>query len=162
MTALDRIAPAFVEMAHQIVWASAATTDDQGRPWSRVLHPLWTWDGDRLSGIVATSPSSTKRRHLDAHPFIAFTYWQPNHDTCTALCSATWDLSEEGRAAGWQAFATAPAPVGYDPAIIPGWDDPSSPGFGILRVEPWRLHVMAGSVMLQGAGAPMTWRRTAS
>jgi hypothetical protein len=158
MTPLDQIAPAFVEMAHRIVWASGATVDDQGRPWSRVLHPLWTWDGEQLTGLVATSPLSPKRAHLDAHPFISFTYWVPEHDTCTAQCHATWDHSDEGRAAGWQALATAPAPVGYDPAIIAGWDDPSSPSFGILRLRPWRLHVMAGAVMLQGQGEPMSWQ----
>ena len=80
------------------------------------------------------------------------------HDTCTAQCHATWDLSEEGRTAGWQALATAPVPVGYDPSIIPGWDAPSSPTFGILRLRPWRLHVMPGAVMLQGQGAPMSWQ----
>jgi hypothetical protein len=158
MTPLDQIAPAFVEMAHRIVWASGATVDEHGRPWSRVLHPLWTWDGEQLTGIVATSPLSPKRTQLDAHPFISFTYWVPEHDTCTAQCHATWDLSDAGRAAGWQALATAPAPVGYDPAIIAGWDEPSAPAFGILRLRPWRLHVMPGAVMLQGQGAPMAWQ----
>lgn len=159
MATLAEIAPPFVEMAHRIVWASGATVDEQGRPWSRVLHPLWTWDGAELTGLVATSPLSPKRAHLDAHPHVSFTYWAPDHDTCTAQCDATWDLTDEGRAEGWQALATAPAPVGYDPSIIPGWDDPTSPTFGILRLRPWRLHVMPGAVMLEGRGAPLSWTR---
>ena len=159
MESLERVAPAFVEMAHRIVWAGAATVDDRGRPWSRVLHPLWTWDGTELTGIVATSPLSPKRAHLDANPSIAFTYWEPTHDTCTAQCDAEWDHSDEGRAAGWEAFANAPAPVGYTPSIIPGWDSPTAPQFGILRLRPWHLHVMPGAVMLKGQGDVLRWRR---
>lgn len=159
MARLDEIAPAFVEMAHRIVWATAATVDARDRPWTRVLHPLWTWDGDTLKGIVATSPLSPKRSHLEAHPFISFTYWHPSHDTCTALCHARWDLTDEGRRAGWEALATAPAPVGYDPAVIPGWDEPTSSAFGILLLRPWRLHVMDGTVMTEGGkGTLLTWQ----
>jgi len=158
MASLAETAPVFVEMAHRIVWATAATVDDQGRPWSRVLHPLWSWDGRSLTGIVATSPLSPKRRQLDAHPYVSFTYWHPNHDTCTAQCRATWDLSEEGRLAGWEAFATAPPPVGFDPAIVAGWETPLSPTFGILHLEPWRLQVLPGSVMLGGAGEVLVWQ----
>jgi hypothetical protein len=146
MTTLEQIAPAFVEMAHRIVWATGATVDPDGRPWTRILHPLWSWSGDSLTGILATSPLSPKRSHLDARPFVSFTYWQPNHDTCAAQCDAEWDLSDEGRAAGWDAFASAPEPVGYDPAIIPLWDSPTPPAFAIVHLRPWRLHVMPGSV----------------
>lgn len=51
MATLAEIAPPFVEMAHRIVWASGATVDDRGRTWTRVLHPLWTWDGEDLTGL---------------------------------------------------------------------------------------------------------------
>jgi hypothetical protein len=61
MTALTQVAPAFIEMAHRIVWASAATVDTRGRPRSRILHPIWQWDGERLVGWIATSPSPAKR-----------------------------------------------------------------------------------------------------
>lgn len=47
MADLATIAPAFVDMAHTIVGANVATVDPDGRPRSRVLHPLWTWDGER-------------------------------------------------------------------------------------------------------------------
>ena len=53
MTSLDRIAPAFIEMAHQIVWASVATVDTDGKPRSRILHPFWEWDGTDLIGWIA-------------------------------------------------------------------------------------------------------------
>ncbi|MEZ5233195.1 MAG: hypothetical protein R2749_10875 [Acidimicrobiales bacterium] len=68
MTGLQTIAPAFVEMAHRIVWCTVATVDPTGRPRTRVLHPLWQWDGSELVGWILTSPAhpsattSTPRR----------------------------------------------------------------------------------------------------
>ena len=41
MTELAEIAPSFVEMAHRIVWCTVATTGSDGRPNTRVLHPVW-------------------------------------------------------------------------------------------------------------------------
>ena len=57
MNNLTETAPAFVEMAHRIVWCSAATVDAQGRPRSRVFHPLWQWDGAKLIGWICTNPT---------------------------------------------------------------------------------------------------------
>ena len=37
---LETVAPAFVEMAHRIVWATAATVDTAGNPQTRILHPV--------------------------------------------------------------------------------------------------------------------------
>lgn len=155
---LEAVAPAFVEMAHRIVWATAATVDTAARPATRILHPVWEWDGATLTGWIATSPLSLKAKHLAATPSMSLTYWTTNHDTCTASCATAWELSDTEREAGWRRFAEAPASVGYDPAIIPGWDTPQSPGFGILRLEPTLLRVMEGSRMASGVGRLLQWR----
>lgn len=158
MADLASVAPAFVEMAHRIVWASVATVDLQGRPRSRVLHPLWTWDGTALTGVIATGPTSVKRAHLERTPFVSINYWSPDQDTCSADCRTSWILDDEGRQAVWRAFAEAPAPVGYDPAIIPDWaGGPLSPAFAGLRLEPWRLRVFPGTVLLGRGGEVLTW-----
>ena len=68
MVALNDIAPAFVKMAHEIVWCTAATVDAQGRPRSRVLHPMWQWQGGKLTGWIATGPTPVKRAHLAGEP----------------------------------------------------------------------------------------------
>jgi hypothetical protein len=61
----------------------------------------------------------------------------------------------------WHRFADGPAPVGYDPRIIPQWaDGPTSREFAVLRLSPYRLRVMAGTVLLKGQGAPLTWSAT--
>lgn len=158
MTSLEKIAPAFIEMAHSIVWASAATVDPNGRPRSRVLHPIWEWDGTDLFGWVATVPSPVKKAHLAVHPQMSLNYWAPTHDTCSAECLVEWYLDDETRTAVWDKFENAPAPVGYDPRIIPHWGDgPTSDDFAALRLAPYRLRVMAGTVMTKGEGAPLLW-----
>jgi pyridoxine/pyridoxamine 5'-phosphate oxidase len=158
MHTLTEVAPAFVTMAHQIVWCSAATVDAHGRPRSRILHPIWEWDGNRLVGWIATAPTSPKRAHLDANPFVSLSYWAPSQDTYVADCRVTWALDEATRVEVWNRFASAPAPVGYDPAIIPGWDSPQSETFAALRLEPWHLQVFPGSVLLGQGGEVLDWR----
>ncbi|QGG94909.1 pyridoxamine 5'-phosphate oxidase family protein [Actinomarinicola tropica] len=158
MAALETVAPAFVEMAHRIVWCVAGTTDPRGRPRTRVLHPIWEWSGAQLTGWIATSPLSPKAHDLAAMPRMSVTYWSPDQDTCTAECSAEWQTSEDALAKGWQRFAQASPPVGYDPAIIPAWDSPTSPAFGILRLIPDRLRVQPASLMTTGEGQVLLWR----
>lgn len=158
MSEFAKTAAAFVTMAHRIVWCTAATVDESGRPRSRVLHPIWEFDGESLVGWIATGPTPTKLSHLSASPFISCNYWAADHDTCVAECAASWISDEAGKQFVWDKFANGPEPVGYDPSIIPGWDGPQSPGFAGLRLDPWRLRVMPGSVMMVGAGETLLWQ----
>jgi hypothetical protein len=158
MHPLDTVAPAFVEMAHRIVWCVAATTGPDGQANTRVLHPIWEWDGAALTGWILTSPLSPKAADLRAVPALSLTYWTPNHDTCTADCGAVFEDDAAARQAGWDRFADGPEPVGYDPSIIPMWTNPDVAEFGVLRLTPTRLRVMPGSVMAAGTGEVLTWR----
>ena len=58
-------------MVHRIVWCSVATVDAGQRPRSRILHPIWEWDDDRLIGWIGTGPTATKREHLDTSPYVS-------------------------------------------------------------------------------------------
>jgi hypothetical protein len=158
MSDLAHIAPAFVEMAHSIVWASAATVDAKGRPRQRILHPIWVWDGDRLEGWIATGPTPVKKADLDRNPNISLNYWAPNHDTCTADCRTRWAFDDETRTMVWNLFKNAPEPVGYDPSLIPAWTSPTADAFAALHLEPWRLRVYPGTVLLRQGGEVLTWR----
>jgi hypothetical protein len=159
MTDLSAVAPAFIEIAHRIVWATVATVDASGAPRTRVLHPIWEFDGSQFTGWIATGPSSPKAAHLDHESRVSITYWDPSQDVCTADCDTVWETGDAERRAGWERFATGPEPVGYDPAIIPGWDGPDSPNFGILRLSPNALRVFPGTLLLQGTGELLTWKR---
>jgi len=159
MTELDTTAPAFVEMAHRIVWATVATVASDGTPRSRVLHPIWEWDGTDLTGWIATSPGSPKANDLAHESHVSITYWSPTQDTCTADCDTEWVTDRDGRHAGWNRFADGPEPVGYDPSIIPTWTDPDADAFGLLQLTPQRLRVFPGTMLLTGTGVIHTWRR---
>ena len=159
---LTAVAPAFVEMAHRIVWCSVATVDRQRRPRSRILHPIWTWDGACLTGWVGTAPTATKRGHLDSSGYASLSYWATSQDTCVAECRASWAFDEATRVAVWNRFVEAPPPLGYDPAMIPGWDSPQSENFAVLRLEPWRLRVFPGSVLFGRGGVVLAWRDPAA
>ena len=54
VSAFPQTAVAFVEMAHRIVWCTVATVDPNGRPRTRILHPVWVQEGDHLLGWIAT------------------------------------------------------------------------------------------------------------
>ncbi|MDT5010680.1 MAG: hypothetical protein QOH57_2297 [Mycobacterium sp.] len=158
MTSLEQIAPTFVDMAHSIVWASVATVDADGRPRSRILHPIWKWDGTDLFGWIATAPTPVKRAHLAEHPFVSVSYWTTTQDTCSADCLVEWYFDADTRTAVWDMFLHGPEPVGYDPAIIPQWrEGPTSDGFAALRLTPQRLRVMPGTVLLKGEGDTLSW-----
>lgn len=158
MNELRDVAPAFVEMAHRIVWCSVATVDSHGRPRSRILHPIWQWDGSTMVGWIATGPTPTKRAHLSAHPHASLSYWAPSHDTCVAECRATLMLDDATRAMVWDLFLHGPPPVGYDPKIVPAWTSPTADAFAALRLDPWRLRVFPGSVLLGQGGSVLTWQ----
>ena len=161
MNTLSETAPAFIQMAHGIVWATVATVDAQGRPRSRILHPLWAWDGAQMVGWVATSPTPAKRAHLAAHPFASVSYWSPSHDSAIADCRASLHADDATRVMVWDLFKHGPAPVGYDPAIVPAWPSPTDPAFAALKLEPWRLRVFPGTVLLRQGGAVLTWKDSA-
>lgn len=157
MHSLAEVAPAFVEMAHRIVWCSVATVDAQGRPRSRILHPVWQWDGSTLTGWIGTSPTRVKQAHLAAHPYASCNYWEPSQDTCVAECRAELLSDDETRIMVWELFKRAPEPVGYDPAIVPMWGSPTSDTFAVIKLEPWRLRVFPGTVLYGSGGQVLTW-----
>lgn len=161
MHSLDKVAPAFVKMAHQIVWASVATVDPATRPRSRILHPVWEWDGDRLTGWIGTSPTPVKRSHLKHSPYMSLNYWTPSHDTCVAECRVEWLLNDEARTMVWNKLKNAPPPVGYDPAIVPAWTSSTADTFAGLKLTPWRLRVFPGTVLMGQGGEVLVWGQEA-
>ena len=156
MTTLAEIAPTFVEIAHRIVWVGVATVDTAGKPRTRVLHPVWEWDGSSLVGWIATDPTSLKAKHLAQTPHVSLTYWDAQHDYASADCDTSWHDDDATKRWLWDRFEQAPPPLGYDPRIIPGWASGlPNEHFGALRLDPVRLRTFQ-------MGAPPTvldWKR---
>ena len=159
MSTLEQAAPVFVAMAHKIVWCTVATVDADNRPRSRVLHPYWEWENGELTGWVGTGPTATKREHIDHSPYASLNYWAPDQDTCVAECQATWCFDLPTRRRVWDRFLELPEPLGYNPAMIPGWDAPESDSFAVLKLEPWRLRVFPGSVLMGQGGDVHVWEK---
>lgn len=158
MSGYRETAEAFHAMAHEIVWCTVATVGTDDRPRTRILHPFWEWEGETLVGWIATGPTPLKVAALAHSPSVSLTYWNPQHDTCTADCAATWFQDDATCERVWETFKGLPPPVGYDPAIVPPWaDGPRSPAFAALRLDPYRLRVMPGTLMLAGTGELRTW-----
>ena len=68
MDELSKVAPAFIEMTQQIVWCSAATVDTKGRPRSRILHPIWEWDGGGTGRLDRHQPNPDQARPPESQP----------------------------------------------------------------------------------------------
>ena len=76
----------FMDRVARIVWCTVSTVDRQGRPRSRILHPIW----EGSTGWIATGRHSLKAKHLVKNPMMAVSYWDPQHDTVIAQCRAEW------------------------------------------------------------------------
>lgn len=136
---VDDITADFVRVAHRIVWCSLATVDRRGRPRSRVVHPYWERTGGGLTGWVFTRPTPLKVAHLAGRPYASCSYWDPAHEIAVAECAAALVDDDATHRRVWDLFASADAPLGYDPAIL--GDGPVT----VLRLTPWRLRTAAGS-----------------
>ena len=139
----------FVGIAHRIVWCTLATVDGHGRPRSRLVHPVWTFEpGGELVGRVSSRRTSPKGSHLETTPYASCSYWDPAHDVAVAECHASWDAYP---ARSWSVFSDPAPPVGFDPAAMfaGGLDTPDA---GIVVLRPWR--VRWGRAPALAAGTP--------
>jgi len=141
----------FKAITERIVWCTVATVDRQGRPRSRILHPIW----EGTTGWIATGRQSHKAKHLTGNPFVSLTYWDPQHEQTIIDCRAEWQDDQGTKDRIWELLRTTPEPVGYDPRLFwPGADEAS---FGVLKLTPWRLEVWSLEAMARGEPARV-WR----
>jgi general stress protein 26 len=151
VASFSEIEAEFQARVARIVWCTASTIDRQGRPRSRILHPIW----EGPHGWIATGRHSLKERHLEANPFVSLTYWDPQHQQVYAECRTEWadDPNEKKRI--WELYKATPPPLGYDPGMI--WQSgPEGPEFGVLKLTPWRIEVSSIMDMMAGK-EPLVW-----
>jgi Pyridoxamine 5'-phosphate oxidase len=77
------IAATFDERVRRIVWCTVTTMDTKGRPFSRILHPIW----EGPTGWIATGRQTLKTKHLAGNPMLALCYWDAQHDAASGSCS---------------------------------------------------------------------------
>jgi general stress protein 26 len=73
----SEIAKSFDERVRRIVWCTVTTSDTKGRPFSRILHPIW----EGSTGWTATGRHTLKTKHLARNPMVAVSYWDPKTTT---------------------------------------------------------------------------------
>ena len=125
----------FEARVNKIVWCNVATVNAQGRPRSRILHPIW----EGAIGWITTRPTSYKAADLAKNPYVSLAYVADIAKPVYVDCKAEWidDLAEKQRV--WNLVKNAPAPIGFDPEPI--YKSASDPSFGLLKLTPWRLEV---------------------
>ena len=124
-----------------MVWCNAATVDLQGRPRSRILHPLW----EGLTAWVTTDPRSLKIRHLARQPYVSLAYVSDVAKPAYADCRAEWVDDPAIRQHVWDLCLQTPPPMGFDPAPIYGAPDrpeAGRPQFGVLKLTPYRIQLV--------------------
>jgi general stress protein 26 len=147
----EDLAADFRARVERIVWCTVTTVNRQGRPRSRLLHPLW----EGSTGWILTGRHTLKAKHLAKNPWVSLTYWDQQQEQVHAECRAEWEerLPEKKRV--WDFFKERPAPLGYDPALF--WPaGPEDPGYGVLRLVPWRIELWSLTDLMSGK-PPRAW-----
>jgi hypothetical protein len=127
----------FSQRVRTIVWCNVASVDSQGRPRSRILHPIW----EGSTGWIGTSPTSLKAKHLVRNPFVSLAYITSVMNPVYVDCKAEWMDDMEVKRHVWNLFASTPEPIGYDPAI--DFVAPNSDKWGVLKLTPWRIDLVS-------------------
>jgi general stress protein 26 len=142
----------FNAITTRIVWCTVTTVDRQGRPRSRILHPVW----EGTTGWIATGRQSHKAKHLAGNPFVSLTYWDPQHEQTIIDYKADWQDDQSSKDHLWDLLKTTPEPIGYDPKLF--WPSADDASFGMLKLTPWRLEVWSLQAMSSGEAAQV-WRQ---
>lgn len=127
-----------MERVEKMVWCNAATVDSQGRPRSRILHPIW----EGSMAWVTADRNSFKSRHLESTPYVSLAYVSDWARPAYADCHAEWVEDREIKDHVWHLCPSLPEPMGFDPAPVYGTIDeplPGHPTFGVLRLTPYRI-----------------------
>jgi general stress protein 26 len=141
-TDFDDIAAEFHERVSRVVWCNVATVDAQGRPRSRLMHPIWEgrigWIGTWLTSVNANHQApSLKVKQLQRNPYVSLAYIAEGMKPVYVDCRAEVVDDPDGKRRFSEFARSTPPPYGYDPAETFG--GPDDPRFGVIRLVPSRI-----------------------
>lgn len=153
ITNFSDIEAEFSKRVTDMVWCNVATIDEQQRPRSRILHPLW----EGSTGWILTHRNSHKSKHLALNPHVSLAYIKDVMNPVYADCKVEWvdDLEEKKRI--WEWVKATPPPLGYDPAH--DFISPDHENFGLLKLTPWRIDMVSFPAPSFEEGTRV-WRQT--
>jgi general stress protein 26 len=146
--AFHEIEAEFNKRVQQMIWCNVATVDEQERPRSRVMHPVW----ENMTGWVTSRRNAYKGKHLSLNPHVSLAYVADVAKPVYIDCVAEWEDRMDEKIRVWEFLKSTPPPYGFDPATI--FQTIDNPNYGLLRLTPWRIELV---------NIPQTsfiWRRT--
>ena len=118
-----------------------ATVDRDGRPRTRIVHPVWE-DNTAWMTSLRVGP---KAEDLDRMPYVSLAYVGDPLKPAYAECVASWVDDRNERIAIWERIAAIPEPLGYNTETMFGSYD--FPNLTRLRLAAWKIRLtVAGDV----------------
>jgi general stress protein 26 len=131
----------FIERAHCMVWCDMATVGPDGRPRTRIVHPVWEGDTAWITSLRV----GPKAADIDRSPFVSLAYVSDPVKPAYAECVASWVADRDERIEIWKRIAAIPEPLGYNTETMFGSYD--VPNLTMLRLRPWKIRLtVAGDV----------------
>jgi len=128
----------FIARVHSVIWCNMATVDRQGRPRSRIVHPIW----DGAVGWSTSRRDAHKALHIANNPYVSLAYVKDLAKPVYVDCRAEWEDDPAEKARVWEFIKNMPEPVGFDPGMMfNGLDDEK---YGLLKFTPWRIDLVTG------------------
>ena len=129
------IEPEFIERAHRMVWCDMATVGSDGRPRTRIVHPVWEGDTAHVTSLRI----GPKADDIDRNPYVSLAYVGDPMKPAYAECIASWVDDRAERIAIWERIAAIPEPLGYDTETMFGSYD--FPDLTVLRLKACKVRL---------------------
>lgn len=131
----------FIERAHRMVWCDMATVGPDGRPQTRIVHPVWEGNTAWMTSLRF----GPKADDIDRNPYVSLAYVADPMKPAYAECIASWVDDRDERIEIWKRIAALPEPLGYATETMFGSYD--FPNLTMLRLKPWKVRLtVAGDV----------------
>lgn len=142
VTDFSEIADEFHARVARMVWCSVATVDQECRPRSRIMHPIWagatgyigTWGTSVRSG---NQTASVKLAHLRQNPHASLAYVAEPFTPVYVDCHVGIIDDTAGKARFSALARSFPEPYGYNPDALFG--GPDNPHFAVLELKALRI-----------------------
>ena len=121
---------------------------------------LWRWEDGALTGWIATGPTPAEAGPPRRAPVRVAQLLGTRTTTPARPSAAPSSIYDDAtRTEVWDALRQRrPRRLATTRSIIPVWTSPTADTFAALKLTPWRLRVMPGTVMTEGKGDILTWQ----
>ena len=155
-SSFSEIQEEFIGRVHKMVWCSVATLDTQNRPRSRIMHTMWESSTCHdCTGWALSRRHALKAKHLAHSSYVSLAYISDLTTPVYVDCNAEWEDTSSEKKRIWNLFASAPPPLGFDPATI--FKTADNPEYGLLKFTPWRIEL---ADINSGLNQPKVWKKS--